>query len=67
MSAYFLWRGSEDAPWPAKSWGGDSPEEVVFRTRRARMAGAGFVLLSLGFGLQLIARFIQVVSIRGEG
>lgn len=56
LSAYFLWRGSEDAPWPAKSWGGNSPEEVAFRARRARMAKIGFLLLGAGFGLQLVAR-----------
>lgn len=56
LSAYFLWRGSEDAPWPAQSWGGDSAPEIAFRARRTRMARIGFLLLGAGFALQLLAR-----------
>jgi hypothetical protein len=56
ISAYFLWRGSEESPWPIQSWAGQSEAEKMFRKRRSHFSTIGFAMLGMGFLLQLVSR-----------
>ena len=55
LSAVCLYFGTFGMSWTMQSWSGESPAEQAFRRRRRRWSAAGFVLLALGFALQLIA------------
>jgi hypothetical protein len=58
VSAYFLWRGSEQVPWEIQTIDGVSDRERAFKARRQRLANTGFLLLGAGFALQLLARLL---------
>lgn len=61
ISAYFLWRGSEEVPSEVRTvrGGGANEDERTFLRRRRRFSTAGFLLLGLGFALQLLSRFLH--------
>ncbi|MEW6387899.1 MAG: hypothetical protein AB1491_10335 [Thermodesulfobacteriota bacterium] len=50
----FLFFGSKAVPWDIQTIGGESEEEKKFKRNRQRFATNGFVLLFVGFLLQLI-------------
>ena len=60
VSAYLLWRGSEETPGRVRTWTGEGGSEPEYRflQRRRRFSRAGFLLLGLGFALQLLSRFL---------
>jgi len=55
LSAVCLYFGTLGMPWVTQSWSGNTPAEQTFQRQRRRWSVAGFVLLALGFALQLIA------------
>ncbi len=57
FSTLFFYFGSKSMPWELQTWGGDSIEEIEFREGSNRKARVGFILLSIGFSLQLITKF----------
>ncbi len=58
VAAYCLWRGSEEVPWDMQTWNGKNEQERAFKRARRRWANVGFLLLGVGFGLQIVARFV---------
>ena len=55
LSAVCLYLGTLEMPWGKQSWSGKTPAEQAFRLQRRWWSVTGFVLLALGFALQLIA------------
>jgi hypothetical protein len=54
LAAIFLYDGSRGRPWEIQTWGGESEAELEFSRKRRRYSNIGFLLLFLGFLLQLI-------------
>ncbi|MEK7575693.1 MAG: hypothetical protein AAB491_01230 [Patescibacteria group bacterium] len=59
LGAIFLFFGSQEVPWDIQTWGGISPNELMFKVIRDFRAECGFGLLGLGFLLQIIAQFYE--------
>jgi hypothetical protein len=54
LSAIFLYDGSRARPWEIQTWKGESEAELDFLLKRRRNSNIGFLLLFIGFLLQLI-------------
>jgi hypothetical protein len=54
LAAIFLYDGSKGIPWEIRSWKGESEAELAFSRKRRRNSNIGFLLLFIGFLLQLI-------------
>jgi uncharacterized membrane protein len=54
IATVLLFLGSKETPWGVQTWDGESEGEKSFRRRRKLMTWAGFILLFIGFLLQLI-------------
>lgn len=59
VATVFLFLGSKHPPWNMQSIGGKTDKELTFFKQRKNYTSIGFVLLFLGFLLQLIGVIIQ--------
>jgi hypothetical protein len=59
LSVVCLYMGTIGMPWTLQSWKGETPAEQRFQRKRRCWSVTGFVLLAVGFALQLAALLLQ--------
>jgi len=59
FAAISLYYGSRETPWDIQTWSGESDKEKSFKSNRKLITSIGFIILFLGFLLQLIETLIN--------
>ncbi len=59
IATIFLFLGSQHRSWGMQTWSGESEAEKAFTIKKQTQTNIGFLLLSLGFLLQLIGTIVQ--------
>ncbi|OGZ23846.1 MAG: hypothetical protein A3A08_01665 [Candidatus Nealsonbacteria bacterium RIFCSPLOWO2_01_FULL_41_9] len=57
IATILLYFGSQETPWSIQTWDGNGSKEIAFRYFREINANYSFLLMSIGFLLQLIGLF----------